>query len=132
MKMGKRFLKKMKDLLTEQRNEIADKIAGSKKPLTIDNIDVDGDDVDFFVGEQELLLSDAFSARDREKLLMIDAALGRIIHGDYGVCQECAELISTKRLEALPFTTLCIDCCEHAERSNKQTANIRDERVIRL
>jgi DnaK suppressor protein len=40
----------------------------------------------------------------------IDAALARIELGDYGICQRCGVLISALRLEALPASTLCVDC----------------------
>jgi RNA polymerase-binding protein DksA len=39
----------------------------------------------------------------------IDAALGRIEKGTYGVCAGCGKPISEERLEAVPYATLCID-----------------------
>lgn len=50
--------------------------------------------------------------RDRERKLLskIDEAIARIDDGSYGVCEECDENIGSKRLEARPVTTLCIDC----------------------
>src|SRR6266540_6746675 len=38
-------------------------------------------------------------------LVEIDAALGRIENGTYGVCQRCGESIGGERLEALPWAT---------------------------
>ena len=46
----------------------------------------------------------------------IDAALGRIENGTYGVCQQCENPIGADRLEALPWATLCIDCKRKQER----------------
>jgi RNA polymerase-binding transcription factor DksA len=40
----------------------------------------------------------------------IRAALTRIADGAYGECATCGESIAEGRLEALPFTPLCIDC----------------------
>ena len=40
----------------------------------------------------------------------IDAALQRIEDGTYGICTNCGKPISEERLEARPWTTLCIDC----------------------
>jgi DnaK suppressor protein len=50
--------------------------------------------------------------RDRERKLLskIKSAIERIDDGSYGICEECGEDISFKRLEARPVTTLCIDC----------------------
>jgi RNA polymerase-binding protein DksA len=42
-------------------------------------------------------------------IVEIDAALGRIEKGIYGVCAGCGKPISKERLEAVPYATLCID-----------------------
>lgn len=44
------------------------------------------------------------------EIAQIEAALDRIDTGRYGVCEECDEPIAVARLEALPYTTRCIDC----------------------
>src|SRR3979411_686976 len=38
----------------------------------------------------------------------VEDALRRIEAGSYGVCQECDEPISRKRLEALPWAKYCV------------------------
>ncbi len=45
----------------------------------------------------------------------IQAALTRIGDGAYGECVTCGEAIAAGRLEALPFTSLCIGCASQAE-----------------
>jgi len=40
----------------------------------------------------------------------IRAAISRINQGGYGVCLECEEPISQKRLAAVPWAALCIHC----------------------
>lgn len=42
-------------------------------------------------------------------LASIDAALERIDRGEYGKCKVCGREIPEERLEALPWTELCID-----------------------
>jgi RNA polymerase-binding protein DksA len=42
----------------------------------------------------------------------IQAALDRIDDGTYGECASCGENINRKRLDALPYATLCISCAE--------------------
>jgi RNA polymerase-binding protein DksA len=42
-------------------------------------------------------------------LVEIDAALGRIENGTYGLCSACGRPIGEERLEAVPYATLCID-----------------------
>jgi len=50
--------------------------------------------------------------KDRERRLIkkIDQTLARIKAGTFGVCDSCGGSISSKRLQARPVTTLCIDC----------------------
>jgi DnaK suppressor protein len=62
---------------------------------------------------KEFLLS--LSDAEREQLFQIDAALKRIDKGEYGRCQTCQKEIGKKRLNALPWTPLCIECQEKSE-----------------
>ena len=48
----------------------------------------------------------------QQGLNYVNNALSRIENGTYGECTECGEDIEEKRLEALPYATLCM---EHAE-----------------
>lgn len=60
--------------------------------------------------------------RGRERKLMekIDEALGRIEDGSYGICEDCGEEISVKRLEARPVAKYCIDCKTSQEQREKE------------
>jgi RNA polymerase-binding transcription factor len=49
----------------------------------------------------------------------VRAALNRIDEGSYGTCFECDEEISHKRLQAVPWATLCIACQEQADRGSR-------------
>jgi len=40
----------------------------------------------------------------------VEAALHSIEEGEYGVCRRCEEPISDARLNALPWTRLCLEC----------------------
>ncbi|MFP4057877.1 MAG: TraR/DksA family transcriptional regulator [Candidatus Brocadiia bacterium] len=50
-----------------------------------------------------------------ETLREIDAALQRIEDGTYGVCEESGDPIGKKRLKAIPWARLCIECKRKAE-----------------
>jgi DnaK suppressor protein len=56
---------------------------------------------------------------DRETALArrVRAAMERIDRSSYGMCLECEEPISPKRLKAIPWAELCIICQEWADRS---------------
>jgi DnaK suppressor protein len=44
------------------------------------------------------------------------AALRRLAQGSFGVCQECGDDISPRRLLAIPWAALCIHCQEEVDR----------------
>jgi DnaK suppressor protein len=49
---------------------------------------------------------------DMQLLRELEAALRRIEQGTYGVCPECEEPISAKRLDAVPWAKFCVSCQE--------------------
>jgi RNA polymerase-binding protein DksA len=49
-------------------------------------------------------------------LAAIDGALKRIEDGTFGTCQTCGQAIAVERLEAVLYTTQCIDCKRREER----------------
>lgn len=73
------------------------------------------DDVDLaqLTAERELAITnlDRLTSLKRQ----IKAALARIEDGTYGVCLECDEPISPNRLNAVPWTALCVRCQEAAD-----------------
>jgi RNA polymerase-binding transcription factor DksA len=60
-------------------------------------------------------------AQNEEGLFeQVEAALARIEAGTFGTCEECGREISPERLDALPYTPLCIECARrkaHDERT---------------
>lgn len=117
--MNKVQLKKFKSLLTEKRDEIVKKAKQTlEEDMTLDANDLP-DEMD--LASSEYLQSFTFRLRGREKVFLdkIEKALRKIEEGSFGVCEECGEEISIKRLEARPETTLCIRCKEDQERHEK-------------
>jgi DnaK suppressor protein len=49
---------------------------------------------------------------DYGQLRLINEALDRLQHGDYGVCLACEGPIAAKRLRALPWARYCVHCEE--------------------
>ena len=50
------------------------------------------------------------SSGDRHILQLVCEALGRIEDKSYGTCANCEGPIQPKRLEAVPWTRLCLQC----------------------
>jgi DnaK suppressor protein len=117
--MNKAQLKKFKNLLEAKRIELVKKAKQTlDEDMTLDVNDLP-DEMD--LASSEYLQSFTFRLRGREKSFLdkINKALAKIDEGNFGVCEECGEEISLKRLEARPETTLCIRCKEDQERVEK-------------
>lgn len=59
-------------------------------------------------GDDEVLEGVGLSGQ--QEIRMIEAALGRMASGDYGICMKCGADISDARLDVLPFTPFCSPC----------------------
>ncbi len=75
-----------------------------------------GDIVDLTANLDEQRLVGMLSNMARARLADIDAALARILKGDYGDCDECHQPIETDRLRALPWARRCMACQRWIER----------------
>ena len=51
----------------------------------------------------------------QSRLSDVVAALSRMDHGTYGLCQVCGESVDRARLKALPSAGLCYKCQSRAE-----------------
>jgi DnaK suppressor protein len=116
--MEQKLIAKFKKMLLAEKEKV---INGSRKDLDDLKVDVDDlpDETDLAATEVNQTL--AFKLRDRERLLLskIDQALQKIEDGTFGICESCENPIEMKRLEARPFTNLCIECKEREEHREK-------------
>jgi DnaK suppressor protein len=75
----------------------------------------------------------AVHSLDRESALVqrVRSAIERINDGSYGVCLQCEEEIAPKRLKAIPWAELCIECQEAADRltTKRETGRIASDRA---
>ena len=55
---------------------------------------------------------EAIGNESRNELAQINKALERIEDGTYTTCSSCGEDINLERLEAVPYTNLCIQCAD--------------------
>ena len=58
---------------------------------------------------------DAIGMEAQHELALIDKAILRLQDDRYQECEECGGDIASQRLQAVPFTDLCIECAERQE-----------------
>jgi DnaK suppressor protein len=105
-----------RELLARRESYLADAERSTAAALdlmesddTQDMADEDGfGEGDTLSVERDRLLVVANDAQ--AKVVEIDAALGRVDAGTYGICEACAKPIPEARLEAVPEATLCVGC----------------------
>lgn len=103
-------------ILNEKRDRL---LAEAKRTLDQEMVieaDERMDEVD--QASSEYMQAFSFRLRGRERFLLnkIEHGLKKIEEGVFGLCEECEEPISLKRLQARPEAQLCIQCKEVQEK----------------
>src|SRR5262249_60779794 len=60
-------------------------------------------------------LASTLAELESKELAQIERALRRLKSGSYGKCEACSTRIPVARLNALPFSTLCVKCQREME-----------------
>lgn len=119
--MRKRELDKFRSALEEERERIKKSL--KRHQASVKKVEEDGGEraahsnhvadqgTDEFSYEQLLNLVKSES----RYLYRVEEALQRIDEGSYGKCELCGNDIGKARLEALPYTRMCIECAEKEE-----------------
>jgi len=96
------ILKKLQDDLAGLRNHRGSDSTGDPADLAFEAA---GDEMASHLAEL-----------DSRELSQLERALARLRQGTYGLCESCQEKIPVGRLNALPYSTLCIACQREMER----------------
>ncbi|MFO0843343.1 MAG: TraR/DksA C4-type zinc finger protein [Gemmataceae bacterium] len=110
-------LLRLHNTLLARRGEIIKKLREDMDNLrNFKGEDSTGDsaDVAFEAGSDEM--ASHLAELDSRELSQIDRALHRLKQGTYGLCESCGQKIPIGRLNALPYSTMCIDCQREMER----------------
>jgi RNA polymerase-binding transcription factor len=122
-KLTSQEIDELRERLTSEREELAAQLttiedqafAATQSDMSGDvGVDDESADAGTATFEREKELSIEQNVRDL--IQKIDRALKRIEDGTYGICVDRGEQIPVERLEAIPWTTLCIDCKRLQER----------------
>jgi DnaK suppressor protein len=105
----------LKNRLTELGNG-----GGKREALSIED---SPDELDRIQHAQERDFAIGTLDRGSKLLHEVQAALGRMDADSFGICLECENNISMKRLAAVPWTALCIGCQEVAESTAQESQN---------
>ncbi|MFN8015227.1 MAG: TraR/DksA C4-type zinc finger protein [Acidimicrobiia bacterium] len=121
--LSPKTLEKLKEILLEERQrhlDQSDELAQEAVELIADReggdtqFDEESGEGDSVAVERERSLF--LSAEAANIVDQIDRALARMKDGTYGLCSPSGRRITVARLEALPWTEVCVDCKARSER----------------
>ena len=99
--------------LLNKRGELLGGTAAKPLQWTMENNSGrQGDMADQASGNNEVHIQLKLKQTDAKILQAIEEALWRIDKGTYGICRDCGEPIAPARLNAIPWTRVCITCKE--------------------
>lgn len=108
------LLRITKSLLT-RRTELRKRLGMELDSLNVKSTAASGDSADVAFEHAGDELASHLAEVEAKELAQVERALTRIKQGKYGVCDGCALKIPVARLNALPYSTLCIKCQREAE-----------------
>lgn len=114
-------IQQFKKSLQSQREEafrLLHRVGDESRSIDAD-IPQDSGDLSINTVSKEFLFQQG--SQRRGMVRRIEAALARIEQGSFGVCAECGGDIPVRRLEALPWTDLCLHCQERREKMGSLT-----------
>ena len=99
-------------LLRKKAEEVRRSMSAQKVAQVVTRLDVPSDEGDLSQQSHEEWIFLNRNTLEMKLLREVEEALRRIEQGTYGVCHECEEPISSKRLDAVPWAKYCVKCQE--------------------
>ncbi len=99
-------------ILEKKAEEVRSSMSAQKAAQVVNRLDVPSDEGDLSQQHHEEWIFLNRNTIDMKLLREIDGALRRMNDEHYGICLECEEPISVKRLDAVPWARYCVTCQE--------------------
>ncbi|MBS1859978.1 MAG: TraR/DksA C4-type zinc finger protein [Acidobacteria bacterium] len=99
-------------ILEKKAEEVRRNMSAQKAAQLVGRLDVPSDEGDLSQQHHEEWIFLNRNTIDMRHLREINDALHRIDTDQYGICMECEEPISGKRLDAVPWAKYCVTCQE--------------------
>src|SRR5690242_3123037 len=99
-------------LLRKKAEEVRRSMSAQKVAQVVTRLDVPSDEGDLSQQSHEEWIFLNRNTLEMKLLREVEDALRRIERGNYGICHECEEPISAKRLDAVPWAKYCVTCQE--------------------
>jgi len=119
-RMTKKEMEKYRRLLDDKKASLSAELAKTRSAEEETTEESTQDIADKAVSSYTREFLYSLTDGERSTLLQIDDALARIDEGVYGLCLNCGQLMTEKRLNAVPWAPYCLDCQELSEKGMLQ------------
>jgi DnaK suppressor protein len=108
----------LKNMLVDRRNNILERVqrlAAAWQELEEPAIELEEE-------AQKASIAKPYDKLDQSRkteIEQIDLALIKMSVGDYGICESCGDDIAPKRLQAIPWARLCVECARDFEKGHR-------------
>lgn len=109
-----------KEILESRNEQIVSNIDGVNDELDQLNSLELNDEGDHASVHNSSMVDSVVVKQQEQELREINAALGKIASGEYGICAMCEDEIGFQRLKVKPHAVYCIDCREIAEKDKQE------------
>lgn len=100
----------IKESLLHRRKEIVERLGRVENHLRHTDKPLEADFAEQAIERANDEVLEVLDENMRNEVMQIDHAIELMEKGNYGICQACQNPIAEKRLEALPYTSICINC----------------------
>src|SRR5208283_4436814 len=117
-KMSKGEILFLRNVLLDKRSSVLERV----QKLAAAWQELEERDIELEEEAQKASIAKPYDKLDENgkiEIEQIDMALAKMSLGDYGICESCGDDIAPKRLQAIPWARLCVDCARDFEKQHK-------------
>jgi len=119
----KEAILRLRKVLVKRRNALRKALAGDLSSLQELRGEPGGDAIDAALDSAHFEINSQLAEIESRELVQIEKALERMRNGTYGICELTGRSIPLARLQALPYTTVCVE----AQRELEETGEAETE-----
>lgn len=110
-----RSAEELKPVLEALRADLLENVESLKDTLALDGTGYTNHQADDATQAFDQAKDLAIRTSSEKRLQLVEDALAKFEAGTYGRCDNCGQEIDLARLEAIPYTPLCLACAEARE-----------------
>jgi DnaK suppressor protein len=100
--------------LLEMLEELDDRLAKITADVKHEEVPIEKDFEEYITQSKNDEVLDYLGNAARLERERVKEAITRIDKGEYGICELCGEPIRQERLQAVPYSSMCVKCASQA------------------